>query len=49
MNLQDAGAPVRILGGGAVLWLAIGLFANRLQEYASGTPDALRLVLGLGT
>jgi flagellar biosynthesis protein FliR len=48
MNLQDTGAPLRILGGGAVVWLAIGLFATRLQDFAAGTPDALRLVLELG-
>lgn len=34
MNLQETGAPVRILGGGAVLWLAIALIANRLQDLA---------------
>ncbi|MEW5739548.1 MAG: flagellar biosynthetic protein FliR [Myxococcota bacterium] len=48
MNLQDTGAPLRILGGGAVIWLAVGLFAARLQEYAAGTPDAMRLLLDLG-
>lgn len=34
MNLQDTGSPMRILGGGAVLWLAIGLIASRLQDVA---------------
>lgn len=48
MNLQDTGAPLRILGGGAVIWLAVGLFAARLQDFATGTPDALRMVLDLG-
>ncbi len=30
MNLQDTGAPLRILAGGAVTWLAIGVLMERL-------------------
>lgn len=48
MNLQDTGAPLRILGGGAVVWLAIGLIAARLQDYAALTPDHLAGLLSLG-
>jgi len=48
MNLQDTAAPLRILGGGWVLWLAVGLLAARLQEYALETPGALRQVMALG-
>lgn len=38
MNLQETGAPLRILAGGAVVWLAIGLIANRLQDFALDLP-----------
>jgi flagellar biosynthesis protein FliR len=41
MNLQETGAPLRILGGGAVLWLAIALIANRLQDLAVQHADQL--------
>ena len=34
MNLQETGAPLRILGGGAVVWLMVGLVASRLQDFA---------------
>lgn len=51
MNLQDTGAPLRILGGGAVLWLAVGLIAARLQDFGLQQADALDTVsrLGLGS
>lgn len=45
MNLQDTGAPLRILGGGAILWLGIGVLAGRLQEVAAATPDALHTLM----
>ncbi|MCA2977321.1 MAG: flagellar biosynthetic protein FliR [Myxococcaceae bacterium] len=48
MNLQEAGAPVRILGGGAVLWLSVGLLCERLLAAAASTPDSMRAVLELG-
>lgn len=47
MNLQDAAAPLRILGGGAVLWLAIGLVSERLMTELTLSPDTLRAVLEL--
>ncbi len=44
MNLQETGAPLRILGGGAVLWLSVGLIASRLQDFAlDGTAHLLDL------
>lgn len=50
MNLQETGAPLRILGGGAVLWLMVGLIAGRLQDFAITHADELVAVsfLGLG-
>ncbi len=41
MNLQETGAPLRILGGGAVLWLMVGLIASRLQDFALSHADEL--------
>lgn len=41
MNLQDTGAPLRILGGGAVVWLMVGLIASRLQDFAMHHADEL--------
>lgn len=41
MNLQDTGAPLRILGGGAVLWLGVGVIAARLQDVALTHADEL--------
>lgn len=49
MNLQEAGSPLRILAGGAVLWLMVGVVAERLLAFAAGTGDALRLVMEAGT
>lgn len=48
MNLQETGAPLRILGGGAVVWLAVGLFAARLQEFATVMPTEALGLLPLG-
>lgn len=48
MNLQETGAPLRILGGGAVVWLAVGLFAERLQAFALGTPLDVEKLLTIG-
>ncbi len=33
MNLQDTGAPLRILAGGAVTWLGIGVVMERLLSH----------------
>lgn len=48
MNLQEVGAPLRILGGGAVLWLMVGLIAARLQDFALAHADALQSLSVLG-
>ena len=48
MNVQDLGAPVRILAGGMVTWLGIGLIAQRLLAHSEAMTDAMRLVMGLG-
>lgn len=48
LNLQEVGAPLRILGGGALLWLCLGILANRLVVFAAATPDALRAVMEAG-
>lgn len=47
-NLQDLGAPLRILAGGAAVWTVLGLIALRIQTFALGTGDALRLVMEAG-
>jgi flagellar biosynthesis protein FliR len=44
MNLQETGAPLRILGGGAVLWLGISLLATRLQDVAMMYVDELESI-----
>jgi flagellar biosynthesis protein FliR len=42
MNLQETGAPLRILGGAAVVWLGVGLMAGRLQDFALLHADAIQ-------
>ncbi len=44
VNLQEVGAPLRILGGGALLWLGIGLFCERLLAGVLGADGALRML-----
>jgi flagellar biosynthesis protein FliR len=41
MNLQDVGAPVRILAGGALLWWGVGLLCERLLTDFSSVEDTL--------
>jgi type III secretion protein T len=41
MNLQETGTPLRILAGGAVLWLSIGLVAAHLQDFALANVEAM--------
>ncbi|WNG19949.1 EscT/YscT/HrcT family type III secretion system export apparatus protein [Cystobacter fuscus] len=41
VNLQDMGAPLRILAGGALLWLGVGLFCERLLAGFLEVEDAL--------
>jgi type III secretion protein T len=47
MNLQEVGSPIRILGGGALLWLGIAVFSTRLQDFALEAVDSIRSA-GLG-
>lgn len=44
INLQEVGAPLRILGGGALLWLGIGLLCERLLVGVLGVDGALRML-----
>jgi type III secretion protein T len=46
MNLQEAGAPLRILGGGAVVWLALGLLSERLLGGVLSSEWALHALVG---
>jgi len=41
LHLQELGAPLRILGGGAALWLGIGLAADRLLAGIGTSTDWL--------
>ncbi len=44
VNLQDVGAPLRILGGGALLWLGVGLLCERLLAGVLSVEGALLLL-----
>lgn len=46
MNLQEVGAPLRILGGGAVLWISVGLLSDRLLSGVLGSEWALFALFG---
>lgn len=48
MNLQDVGAPLKILAGGAVLFLTIGVIAERMLAEAAGAGDAMQALMELG-
>ncbi|MDC0709659.1 flagellar biosynthetic protein FliR [Stigmatella sp. ncwal1] len=48
MNLQELGAPLRILGGGALLWLGVGVLCERLLAEVASLEGAL-LLLGEGS
>ncbi|MFZ5467852.1 MAG: EscT/YscT/HrcT family type III secretion system export apparatus protein [Myxococcota bacterium] len=41
MNLQEVGAPLRILGGGAVVWLSLGVLCERLLGEVLGLEHML--------
>jgi flagellar biosynthesis protein FliR len=41
MNLQEVGTPVKVLAGGAALWLSVGLLADRLVASATEHGGAL--------
>jgi flagellar biosynthetic protein FliR/type III secretion protein T len=42
LSLQEAGAPLRILGGGALLWMGVGVMSDRLLAGVSGSEAVLR-------
>ncbi|HYH95746.1 flagellar biosynthetic protein FliR [Hyalangium sp.] len=44
VNLQELGAPLRILGGGALLWLGVGVLCERLLTGVVGLEGGLRLL-----
>lgn len=41
LSLQEVGAPLRILGGGAVLWMSVGLLCERLLVGALSVDGVL--------
>jgi type III secretion protein T len=43
MNLQEVGSPIRILGGGAIVWLGIGVFSQRVQVFALDAIESIRV------
>jgi type III secretion protein T len=43
---HDLAAPVRILGGAGVLWLSLGLVADRLLQWVANTPLSWAALLG---
>jgi type III secretion protein T len=47
LSLQDVGAPLRILGGGGLLWASVGLLCERLLLGALSTGSALHRLAGL--
>lgn len=48
MNLQDVGAPLKILAGGALLFLTLGVVAERMLAEVAGSDIAMRSLLELG-
>lgn len=40
-GLFEVAAPARILGGGALLWLSLGVAADRVLDLLAGAPGAL--------
>jgi type III secretory pathway component EscT len=47
LALQEVGAPLRILGGGAVLWLGVGALSARLLAEVEHAAAALEVLAGL--
>jgi flagellar biosynthesis protein FliR len=45
-NLQETGAPLRILAGSAIAWLAVGVICERLLTLVLDSEGALLTVLG---
>lgn len=48
VNLSELGSPLRILGGGAVVWLGLGVLSERLLSGVEGVEEGIRLLLELG-
>lgn len=48
LNLQEAGAPLRVLGGGALLWLGTGVLCERLLAGVLSTEGALSVLGEVG-
>jgi type III secretion protein T len=48
MHLQDVGAPLKILAGGAVLFFTLGVVAERLLAGAAGSDIAMKHLVELG-
>lgn len=48
MNLQDVGAPLKILAGGALLFLTLGVVAERLLAEVATSDAAMHTLLELG-
>ncbi len=48
VGLQELNAPLKILGGGAVIFGALGLFAHRLLGGAEAVEATFRLLFGAG-
>jgi flagellar biosynthesis protein FliR len=44
-GLQELGVPLRLLGGGALLWLGIGVMSERLLSGLVASGGALRALL----
>jgi len=42
LSLQEASAPLRILGGGVLLWMGVGLISARLLAEVHSSGDTLR-------
>jgi type III secretion protein T len=45
-GLFEVAAPARILGGGALLWLVLGVAADRLLDLLASAPGALTTLAG---
>ena len=48
MNLQDVGSPLKILAGGALLFLTLGVLAERMLAEVATTGGAMATLLELG-
>jgi flagellar biosynthetic protein FliR/type III secretion protein T len=46
LSPHELRAPLKLLGGGAVLWLVVGLVAERLLALVARTPSVLAHLLG---